>query len=239
MKGRMLPVAILCGGLATRLWPLSESIPKALIEVNGEPFLAHQLRLLSSRGIERAVLCVGYRGEMIRDFVGDGKRFGLHVEVSFDGRVLLGTAGAVRHALPLLGENFFVLYGDSYLPCDYSAIGNAFLYSGKRGLMTVFLNDDKFDTSNVEYRDGRIMRYDKKNRTSKMRHIDYGLGAFRGDVFTELQSGVRQDLAAVYQSLLRAGDLGAFEVPERFYEIGSLRGLEETSGYLRSLPERL
>jgi NDP-sugar pyrophosphorylase family protein len=233
VKGFPLPAAILSGGLATRLRPLTETIPKALIELNGEPFLAHQLRLLASRGIERVVLCVGYRGGMIRDFVGDGTQFGLRAEVLFDGPVLLGTAGAVRHALPLLGENFLVLYGDSYLPCDYSAVGGAFLRSGKRGLMTVFRNDGKFDTSNVEYRDGQIVRYDKKSATSAMRHIDYGLGAFRADVFAELPDSLPSDLAAVYQSLLGAGDLAAFDVPERFYEIGSVRGLEETSEYLR------
>jgi N-acetyl-alpha-D-muramate 1-phosphate uridylyltransferase len=238
MKCHMLPVAILCGGLATRLRPLTETIPKALIEVNGEPFLAHQLRLLSSRGIERAVLCVGFRGEMIRDFVGDGKRFGLQVEVLGDGPQLLGTAGAVRHALPLLGENFFVLYGDSYLPCDYSAVATAFLRSGKRGLMTVFLNEGKFDASNLEYRDGQILRYDKKNATPEMKHIDYGLGVFRADVFAELPDGVPCDLATIYQRLLSAGDLAAFDIPERFYEIGSLRGLEETSEYLRSTTRR-
>jgi NDP-sugar pyrophosphorylase family protein len=235
VKGLPLPVAILSGGLATRLRPLTETIPKALIELNGEPFLAHQLRLLSSRGIERVVLCVGYRGEMIRDFVGDGTRFGLHAEVLFDGPVLLGTAGAIRHALPLLGENFIVLYGDSYLPCDYSAVAAAFLRSGKRGLMTVFRNEGKFDASNVEYRDGRIVQYDKRSTTSAMRYIDYGLGAFRADVFAELPDGVRYDLATVYQSLLSAGELAAFDVPERFYEVGSLRGVEETSDYLRSV----
>lgn len=233
MTGSVLPVAILSGGLATRLRPLTETIPKALIELNGQPFLAHQLRLLSSRGIERVVLCVGYRGEMIQDFVGDGARFGLHVDVVFDGPVLLGTAGAVRLAVPLLGNSFFVLYGDSYLPCDYSAVCRAFLRSGKRGLMTVFRNEGQFDTSNVEFRDGQILRYDKKNRTPEMHHIDYGLGAFRAGVFTGLPEGVPCDLATVYQDLLSAGELAAFEVPERFYEIGSPQGIEETAAYLR------
>jgi NDP-sugar pyrophosphorylase family protein len=233
VNGHPLPVAILSGGLATRLRPLTETIPKALIELNGEPFVAHQLRLLSSRGIERVVLCVGYRGEMIQDFVGNGSQFGLHAEVLFDGPVLLGTAGAVRRALPLLGENFFVLSGDSYLPCDYSAVAAAFLHSGKRGLMTLFRNDGKFDASNVEYRDGQIVRYDKKSRAPAMKHIDYGLGAFRADVFAELRDGIPCDLATVYQGLLSAGELAAFDVPERFYEIGSPCGLEETSEYLR------
>ena len=233
MKEYALPVAVLAGGLATRLRPLTETIPKALIELNGEPFVAHQLRLLSSRGIERVVLCVGYRGDMIWDFVGDGLRFGVHAEILFDGPELLGTAGAIRHALPLLGENFIVLYGDSYLPCDYSAVGDAFLRSGKRGLMTVFRNDGKFDASNVEYRDEHIVRYDKKSTTPAMKHIDYGLGAFRADVFAELRDGTPYDLADVDHRLLSAGDLTAFDVPQRFYEIGSPRGLEETSEYLR------
>jgi len=238
MSGCILPMAILSGGLATRLRPLTETIPKAMIEINGEPFLAHQLRLLSSRGIERVVLCVGYHGEIIRDFVGNGAQFGLHVEVVFDGPVLLGTAGAIRRAVPLLGERFFVLYGDSYLPCDYSAVGSAFLHSGKRGLMTVFLNEGKFDTSNVEFHDGRIVRYDKKIRSFAMRHIDYGLGAFRADVFDDLPKEVPYDLATVYKRLLSGGELAAFEVSERFYEIGSPQGIEETSRYVRSMSGR-
>lgn len=233
MSGCTLPVAILSGGLATRLRPITATIPKAMIELNGEPFIAHQLRLLFSSGIKDVVLCVGYRGETIRDFVGNGSRYGLRVEFSFDGPTLLGTAGAIRRALPLLDRNFFVLYGDSYLPCDYSAICSTFLQSGKRGLMTVFLNEGKFDSSNVEYRNGLIVRYEKNFRNAEMRHIDYGLGAFQADVFNDLPEGVPCDLARVYQDLLSTGDLAALEVSERFYEIGSLQGIEETAEYLR------
>ena len=136
----MLPVAILAGGLATRLGPLTEGVPKALLTVGGEPFLAHQLRLLQRSGVTRVVLCVGHLGERIRDFAGDGRRFGLEIEYSFDGPQLLGTGGAIRRALPLLGDAFFVLYGDSYLPCGYRGVETAFLASGKHGLMTVFRN---------------------------------------------------------------------------------------------------
>src|ERR1041385_7195439 len=127
----MLPVAILAGGLATRLRPVTEKIPKSLVEINGEPFLAHQLRLLASRGIRRVTLCVGYLGEMVEAFAGDGGRFGLEVTYSPDGPQLRGTGGAVAQALPLLGEDFFVLYGDSYLPCDYAAVERAFHEGGR------------------------------------------------------------------------------------------------------------
>jgi NDP-sugar pyrophosphorylase family protein len=225
----MLPAAILAGGLGTRLYPLTERIPKALVEVNGEPFLAHQLRLLRAAGIERAVICAGLHGERIREYAGDGARFGVAIEYSFDGPVLLGTAGAVRKALPLLGDAFFVLYGDSYLPCSYREVERAYLGCGKPGLMTVYRNEGRWDTSNVEFADGRILAYDKKNRTPEMRHIDYGLGAFSPQAFADTE---HSDLEEVYRALLRHGRLAALEVRERFYEIGSFDGLRELARHL-------
>src|SRR5258705_6928348 len=174
----MLPTAILAGGLATRLRPLTETIPKSLIEINGEPFLAHQLRLLRANGIERVVLCAGYLGEQIRAYAGDGRAFGLDLDYSFDGAQPLGTGGALRRALPLLGEAFLVVYGDSYLPCDYAAAERAFLESGMLGFMSVFRNNGQWDTSNVEYSSGRILAYNKGVRSTRMGHIATGLGGF-------------------------------------------------------------
>ena len=205
----MLPVAILAGGLATRLRPITERIPKALVEINGEPFIAHQLRLLHARGIRRVVLCLGYLGEMVRQFVGEGQAFGLEVEYSFDGPMLRGTAGAIHEALPLLGRAFFVLYGDSYLPCDYAGVEEAFVRSGKMGLMTVFRNDGQWDSSNVEFAAGRILAYDKRNRTPRMRYIDYGLGVFKRHAFEGLAPGSVYDLATTYQDLLAGDELAA------------------------------
>jgi N-acetyl-alpha-D-muramate 1-phosphate uridylyltransferase len=230
----MLPIAILAGGLATRLRPVTETVPKALLEINGEPFLGHQLRLLARGGLERAVLCVGHLGDQIREYACDGRRFGLEIAYSFDGPQLLGTAGAIRRALPLLGDAFFVLYGDSYLPCNYRAAERVFLDSGKPGLMTVFRNDGRWDTSNVEFSEGRILAYDKTDRTSRMRYIDYGLGLFQKAAFEALQEGQARDLAAVYQDLLGRGELAAYEMRERFYEIGSLAGIRELSEFLAS-----
>lgn len=232
MTGPLYPVAILGGGLATRLQPLTASVPKAVVDVNGEPFVAHQLRLLRSHGVPRVVICAGHLGEMTREFVGNGARFGLPVEFSFDGPRLLGTAGAIKRALPLLGESFFVLYGDTYLPCDYRAVQDAFGTRGKPALMTVFRNEDRWDRSNVEFSDGRIVAYDKVNRTPRMRHLDYGLGVFSRRAFDGIPCDAPHDLAALYQALLERGELGACEVHQRFYEIGSLEGLEETRRYL-------
>jgi N-acetyl-alpha-D-muramate 1-phosphate uridylyltransferase len=231
----ILPVAILAGGLAKRLRPITELIPKALVDVEGEPFINHQLRLLSAHGIQRVVLCVQYRGELIQEAVGDGSRFGLHADYSFDGSDLLGTAGAIKKALPLLGESFFVLYGDSYLPCDYRRIQSVFEDSRRLALMTVFKNDGQWDKSNVEFNAGSIISYDKEKQTANMRHIDYGLGTFNRAAFGFVCDGHAYDLAALYQALLNKGELAACEVMERFYEIGSFSGLEELR---RSIADR-
>ena len=229
----MLPVAILAGGFATRLRPLTETIPKSLVEINGEPFLWHQLRLLRENGVDRVVLCVSHLGEQVRNSAGDGSGFGLHIDYSFDGSTLLGTAGALKRALPLLGESFFVLYGDSYLPIDLGAVEAAFRTGGKAGLMTVYSNAGQWDTSNVEFVDGRIVAYDKKQRTPRMRHIDYGLGVLQTAALARVPDGKCWDLATLYRELLDAGQLAAFEAPHRFYEIGSFSGIEELSSYLR------
>jgi N-acetyl-alpha-D-muramate 1-phosphate uridylyltransferase len=223
----LMPVVILAGGQATRLRPLTDRIPKALVDVAGRPFLWHQLELLKDHGARRVVIAVGYLGERIQEFFGDGSEIGIELQYSFDGPVLLGTAGAIRQALHLLPDRFFVLYGDSYLTCDYRTVEDAFRKSGRRGLMTVFHNDGLFDVSNVQFEDGRIVRYDKRNRTPSMRHIDYGLGAFDRSVFAEIPAGQTRDLAGVYQSLLEDGDLAALEVHGRFYEIGSPEGLRD------------
>jgi len=227
----MLPIAILAGGLATRLRPATEKLPKSLIDINGEPFISHQLRLLKEAGAERVVICVGHLGEPIREFVGDGRRFGLKAEYSLDGPALRGTAGAIRNALPLLGERFFALYGDSYLPCDYKAIERAFFESRLPGLMTVFRNRNQWEKSNVEFADGRIIAYEKRTPTAGMEHVDYGLSVFEGSVFAASASQV-MDLTAIFQDLIAHESLAGFEVTERFYEVGSWNGIQALRAHL-------
>ena len=235
-KPRDLPVAILAGGLATRLKPITEKIPKLLVEVAGEPFFSHQLRLLKGAGLNRLVLCVGYLGEMIVEGYGDGAKWGISIDYSFDGPKLLGTGGALIRALPKLGDAFYVLYGDSYLPIDYLAVGEAFLKSGKQGLMTVFENREKYDASNVWFHDGVIRSYDKKDKVPEMRHIDYGLGLFRADAFDGFPRDEVVDLAEVQKALLKRGELAGFEISQRFYEIGSHAGLRELDQLLKKSP---
>lgn len=236
MSSLNLPVAILSGGLANRLRPATEKIPKALLPVAGRPFIAHQLDLLQRRGVQRVVLCVGHLGEMVREAFPDGRAWGMTLEYSFDGAVLLGTGGAVRKALPLLGDKFFVLYGDSFLPTDYSAVAGAFTRSRQPALMTVFCNEGRWDTSNVVFRNGRVAVYDKRRRIPDMNHIDYGLSVLTPRAFAGLETHMPLDLADVFQKLVAEGRLAGYEVRERFYEAGSPAGLAELETLLGKHP---
>jgi MurNAc alpha-1-phosphate uridylyltransferase len=229
----LYPVVILAGGMATRLRPITEKIPKALVEVGGEPFIAHQLRLLHFHGLRSVVISAWYRGNMVREYVGDGSQFDMQVSYVFDGDRPLGTGGAIRHALHLLKGPFFVLYGDSYLPCDYAGIQEKFDVSAQPALMTVYRNQGKWDTSNVEMMDEAIIKYDKNDRSPAMQFIDYGLGICHPDVFQELKEGEYIDLADIYRDLAQNKSLAAYEVQQRFYEIGSHEGLRELDEVLK------
>jgi N-acetyl-alpha-D-muramate 1-phosphate uridylyltransferase len=229
----MLPVAILAGGVGSRLRPITETLPKALVEVAGEPFVNHQLRLLRREGVQRVVLCVGHLGEKIEQVIGDGRQFGVRVAYSYDGDVLMGTGGALRRALPQLGPAFFVLYGDSYLDVALAPIEGAFRLQQAPALMTVFRNEGRWDTSNVVFDGTRIAAHDKRAPHPDMRYIDYGLGILTGAVLTERSADRPFDLSEIYSTLAASGRLAGYEVTQRFYEIGTPAGLAETDQYLR------
>ena len=226
------PIAILAGGLATRLRVVAPDVPKALVEVAGKPFAVHQVELLEAHGLRDIVFCIGHLGRTIEETLGDGSRWGVRIRYAYDGAIRRGTGGALRHALGQLGDAFLVLYGDSYLDCDYQAVARSFQASGRSGLMTVCRNDNRWDRSNVQFENGRIIAYDKQQTTPEMRHIDYGLGAFKASALAAYDEDTAFDLVAVYQTLLDGDDLAGFEVSGRFYEIGSPAGLEETRAYL-------
>jgi NDP-sugar pyrophosphorylase family protein len=228
-----LPIVILAGGLATRLGPLTADRPKVLLEIGGRPFAEHQMDLLRREGLSEVIFCVGHHGALVEQALGDGSRWGMRFSFLHDGPTLLGTGGAVRRALALLDGAFFVMYGDSYLDCAFAPVEAAFRAAGKPGLMTVYRNDDQFDRSNVEFRRGQIVTYDKADRSPTMRHIDYGLGVLTTEAFHPWADAQGPfDLAAVYQYLVAHDALAGYEVTTRFYEIGSLQGLEDTRAFL-------
>lgn len=227
-------LVLLAGGKATRLRPVTETIPKSMLEIAGKPFIEHQLRLIKKNNITKVIICASFLGEYIQRFTGDGSNIGLDIVYSFDGDKLLGTGGAIKKAIGLPGDNFFVMYGDSYLTADFQKTGEYFLSKNKLGLMTVFKNEGKWDKSNIEYYNGEILNYDKSSGDEKMKYIDYGLGILNKKAFKDFESRDEFDLEEVYRNLLKKNELLGYEVKERFYEIGSFQGLEETNQFLIS-----
>jgi len=227
----MLTIAILAGGLATRLRPITETIPKALIEVAGKPFIDYQLTYLSKQGIKKVVLCVGYLGSLIQEYVGTGFQYSLDVEYSFDGDQLLGTGGALKKASDKLGKDFFVQYGDSFLPINYKLVYEAYLREQKPALLTIYKNDNKFDRSNVCYQNQRLTEYNKNILKPEMNYIDYGLSILNSSVIEKFSVSNKFDLSDVYNELSLDNLLAGYVTQERFYEIGSHQGIKETENY--------
>ncbi len=230
----MLPVAILAGGLATRLYPVTRTIPKALILLNGRPFIDHQLRLLKEKGVSQVILCVGNLGFMIEEFVGDGLQWGLDVQFSYDGKILLGTGGAIKKAARILPDEFMILYGDSYLDIDLKPVVQRFYMENLPVLMTVYRNQNALDVSNILIKDGRILKYNKNDRDPAMEYIDYGLTVIRKEIFDNYPSDKPFDFSLVLSQSVDAGLVAAYEVRQRFYEIGSVQGKKETENYIRN-----
>jgi NDP-sugar pyrophosphorylase family protein len=229
---------ILAGGLGTRLRPVTDAIPKALVPVRGRPFADYQLAWLARQSVDDVVYCIGYRGGQIVSHVGDGKPWGLGVQYVDEGNELKGTAGALRLALDsgLLADAFFVLYGDSFLPIEFPPVFRAFTASARPALMTVMRNENRWGRSNVIFEAASIALYDKRADEATLRrmtHIDYGLSVLSRDLIaTRVRRGQTADLADVFRDLSLVGELAGYEVTERFYEVGSPEGITDFDHYL-------
>ncbi|MCJ7497790.1 MAG: sugar phosphate nucleotidyltransferase [candidate division Zixibacteria bacterium] len=222
-----MQLVILAGGLATRLFPLTSKVPKSMLEINKRPFLEYQLELLKEYEIKDVLLCLGYKGELIKNYFGDGKKFGVNLSYSYDGEKLLGTAGALKKAYKLLNDNFLLMYGDSYLPYDYWKIEEAFKNSEKLSLMVVYKNQNRFDKSNILIADDLVNVYDKTLKGENLEYIDAGLSILKKEVLSLVPEDEPFDLQELYKTLISEEEMLAYEVKQRFYQIGSLEGLEE------------
>ena len=228
-----LPLAILAGGLGKRLEEKTLNTPKALIDVFGKPFISRQLNYLQKQGFNKIVICTGYLGYKIKKYVGDGTDYGLNIKYSDDGDQLLGTGGAIKKALKFMSKDFFILYGDSFLPVNFSLIEKAFFDEGKPALMTVLEIIGQWDKSNAYFKN-KLVNYNKKELKNDMNYIDYGLSVVNNSIFKNFVDGKKFDLADVFEKLSRDKLLAGHEVKERFYEIGSINGLDETVNFFKN-----
>ena len=227
-----LPVAILAGGLGTRLGKKALNKAKVLIDVAGKPFISRQLNYLSDQGIKDIVICVGHLGNQIKNYIGNGLKYNLNVSYSDDSDRLLGTGGSIKKACQILGEHFFILYGDSFLPVNFSLIEKAYFQEKKPALMTVLKNKGRWDKSNAYFKD-KCVRYNKKKPQKNMDYIDYGLTIVGNSIFSDFPSNEVFDLADVFENLSDKSLLAGFEIYDRFYEIGSINGLNDTIEFFK------
>ena len=227
-----LPVAILAGGLGTRLGNETLNKAKILIDIAGKPFISRQLNYLSDQGIKDIVICVGHLGNQIKNYIGNGSKYNLNVSYSDDSDRLLGTGGSIKKACQILGEHFFILYGDSFLPVNFSLIEKAYFQEKKPALMTVLKNKGRWDKSNAYFKD-KCVKYNKKKPQKNMDYIDYGLNIVRNSIFSDFPSNEVFDLADVFENLSDKSLLAGFEIYDRFYEIGSINGLNDTIEFFK------
>ncbi|MCX6253821.1 MAG: sugar phosphate nucleotidyltransferase [Bacteroidia bacterium] len=231
----MLSIVVLAGGLANRLRPITETLPKSLFPIHGLPFVLHQLHLFNKKGITHVHFCLGYLGQLVVNLIDRSSyKSAMNITYSFDGEKLLGTGGAIKNALSYLPEFFFVTYGDSYLDADFKEIQDVFfsVNTGNEGLITIYKNNNKYDVSNVVFKDNKIKTYSKKQLTAEMEYIDYGLGILQKKHFLCPDYDTSFDLAQIYEKLSYEGKLIGFEMQQRFYEIGSFQGIDELSNFL-------
>lgn len=232
-----MQIVILAGGLATRLRPVTENIPKSMIRVDGKPFLQHQIELLKENGLEDIVLCVGHLSQMIKDYFGDGRKFRVRIRYSDEGENLLGTGGALKNAEPLLKDEFFLMYGDSYLLFDYQRIESYYKKFRDFCLLTVYKNHNLYDKSNIRLKDSLVTAYDKTNPDGKLIYIDAGLSILRKEVLNQIPLVTPSPLEELYQKIIAKREMLAYEVSQRFYEIGSAQGLKEFENLIRGEKE--
>jgi MurNAc alpha-1-phosphate uridylyltransferase len=231
----MLPVAILAGGLATRIKPISDSIPKSLIDINGKPFLEWQLQLLEKSNCELVVICISHKSELIEEFLHKRATSQLEIRLSWDGEKQLGTGGALIKAMNLLGPAFMVLYGDSYLPIDYEKIANFFLKENCLALMTIMKNNLNAEISNVIYENGFVKKYNKEKYEESMDYIDFGLNVFKAEAFNNYPLNEEVDLSAIQSGLATRKQIVGYLVNQRYYEVGSFKGIQDFSEFTEGL----
>jgi NDP-sugar pyrophosphorylase family protein len=228
-----MQMVILCGGLATRLGDIAKNTPKSMIDIQGKPFLEHQIEQLKKHQVKDIVLCVDYLSEKIETYFGNGKKFDVNIQYSHDGDKPLGPIGALKKAEPFLNDVFFTMYGDSYVFVDYKKAYNQFIKQDKLAMMIAYQNYDKYDKSNLVIKNGKMIQYGGK-KTKDMNYIDYGVSIFRKNILEQIPSNTFFSTKDLYTNLVEKEQLLAFEVSKRFYHIGNPESLEELRKYIET-----
>lgn len=229
----MAHVLVLAGGLATRLHPITLSIPKCLVPCGGHSFVDYTLAWMGANGVRRATYVVGHLGEMVIEHLQSVRYPGLTVDWISEGDIRRGTGGAVDLACARgeVGEDFLLMYGDSFLPVDFSAVWESARRLRAPALMTVFHNRGELDRSNLHFQPPLVTLYSKDPEVQhheKFQYVDFGLSYWRTEIWRKNSlNQAAWDLSTLMAKQAASGLMFGLEVHTRFYEIGSPTGLKD------------
>ena len=240
--GRVTQAVILAGGRGTRMQPLTDTMPKPMIPFHGKPFMGHVVDMLREQGIERVLLLLGYKAEVIQEHFGDGSSYGVEVDYNVTGADDL-TASRVRLVDDRLDETFLLLYCDNYWPLQMDRHMAAYEAGGRACLVTVYTNKDGYTRNSVKVEGDRLAVFDKSRRTPDLQGVEISYALLHRDTVLDLlpqrdELPERDELfeVAVYPELARRGDLTALVTDHRYYSVGSLERLPLTERFFARTP---
>lgn len=202
-----------------------------MISINGRPFIDWQLELIYRHGIREVVLCTGHLEQPIREHVGNGRKYNLRISYAHE-QAPLGTGGALRQALPLLPDTFFVTYGDSYLESSWAGALHDFRSAQTPAHLVIYPNGNQWDQSNIKITQNHLLYFSHPSQTDQCNFIDYGLSILTRaalEIFPPCG-----DLKHEWQRLSMQNQVSFTIAPNRFFEVGSPQGIADLSQHLKS-----
>lgn len=229
-------VAILAGGLGTRLAPILPGQQKVVAKVKEHPFLEYVLNQLSKAGFKNVVMCIGHLGDQVQEVFGDN--YG-NLSLSYSKeRSLLGTAGAIKLALPLLKlDNILVTNGDTFLDSDLKDFLQFHIEKGADGtiLLTEVSDTARYGKIEVD-KNGQIIRFQEKKESGGAGLINGGIYLFKRSLLIEIP----EDRIVYFESEMFPSwiskRLYGFKSQGRFIDIGTPESYKEAEEFFSQYP---
>ncbi len=210
------------------------NIPDSLIDVEGRPFMEYQLELLKEYSVTDIIVCPGYLGENIHFYFSNSKDFGLNIRYSDNIARDFGTGGILKKSLSLLESHFYVLYGDSYFPINYSGIMDFFKKSGKMGLFLVYKDHDFEKKGSIIISNRLVKDFDPQNQEKDMPYKYSNVCILAKKIFNLLSGEQFIALEDIFKYLIERDELLSFEISKPNIEISTQQGFDQFKKYMNN-----
>jgi histidinol-phosphate phosphatase family protein len=238
-EDRPRQAVILAGGRGVRMRPLTDTRPKPMIEFHGRPFLAYTIEMLRDSGFERVLLLLGYRAEVIQEYFGDGREFGIDISYSVSDPDDL-TVRRIQLARDRIENSFMLLYCDNYWPLRIDHMLMHYRAVGAPAMITVYRNADGYSRDSVKVDpDGRVQVFDRSRTTPGLSGVEISYAILKRSVLDLLPETDELVEQALYPQLVKSGQLSAYVTDHRYYSVGSLERLPITDEFFARRPVTL